>query len=87
MLFRGKKFHFRCYSTISATGMAMVYQKAFILSASLDFDYNDDDVRKHVTNLSVNKRFVGHPGQVPCHLPEEYPEVRVFKMVFLLIRY
>lgn len=75
LLFRGKKFHFRCYTVMMADGTAMVYRKAFILSAGLDFDYNDDDVRKHVTNLSVNKKFAGHPGQVPCNLLEEYPQV------------
>lgn len=61
---------------MSAIGTAHLYQKAFILSAGLDFDYADADVRKHVTNLSVNKRFAGHPGQVPCHLPVDYPQVR-----------
>lgn len=61
-----------------ADGTAMVFQKAFILSAGLDFDYKDDDVRKHVTNLSVNKRFEGHPGQVPCDLQEKYPQVKYF---------
>jgi hypothetical protein len=76
LLFHGKKFHFRCYTTMTATGAAHLYQMAFILSAGLPFDYQDADVRKHVTNLSVNKRFAGHPGQVPCHLPVEYPEVR-----------
>lgn len=75
MLFRGKKFHFRCYSIMTASGAALVYRNSFILSAGLDFDYNDDDVRKHVTNLSINKRFAGHPGQVPCNLQLEYPEV------------
>ena len=60
---------------MTATGAAHVYQKAFILSAGLDFAYEDDDVRRHVTNLSVNKRFEGHPGQVPCLLPEQYPQV------------
>ena len=75
LLFRGKKFHFRCYSVMTAGGAALVYRNAFILSAGLDFDYKDDDMRKHVTNLSVNKRFAGHPGQVPCNLQNEYPEV------------
>lgn len=77
LLFRGKKFHFRCYSVMTAGGAALVYRNAFILSAGLDFDYKDDDMRKHVTNLSVNKRFAGHPGQVPCNLQTEYPEVLV----------
>jgi hypothetical protein len=58
-----------------ANSSAMVYRKAFILSAGLCFDYSDDDVRKHVTNLSVNKRFEGHPGQVPTDLHLDYPTV------------
>lgn len=29
----------------------------------------------HITNLSVNKRFPGHPGQIPCDLPVEYPDI------------
>ena len=57
-------------------GAALLYRKAFILSAGLDFAYADDDARRHITNLSVNKRFAGHPGQVPCDLLAEYPEVR-----------
>jgi hypothetical protein len=54
---------------------ALVYQKAFVLTAGLDFDYADEDQRKHVTNLSVNKRFANHPGQIPVDLLETYPEV------------
>eukprot|EP00600_Ochromonadales_sp_CCMP1393_P010390 CAMPEP_0174954940 /NCGR_PEP_ID=MMETSP0004_2-20121128/709_1 /TAXON_ID=420556 /ORGANISM="Ochromonas sp., Strain CCMP1393" /LENGTH=347 /DNA_ID=CAMNT_0016202821 /DNA_START=412 /DNA_END=1455 /DNA_ORIENTATION=+ len=75
LLYHGKKFHFRCYTAMMGDGTAMIYEMAFILCAGLAFDYSDDDARKHITNLSVNKRFSGHPGQVPCHLPTEYPQV------------
>lgn len=54
---------------------ALIYPMAFILSAGMKFDQNDDDIRKHVTNLSINKKFTDHPGQVVCCLPEEYPKV------------
>jgi hypothetical protein len=79
ILFEGKKFHFRCYTAMMGDGSALVYQKSFILSAGLAFDYADDDMRKHVTNLSVNKRFKGHPGQVTCNMPLEFPEVSMFQ--------
>lgn len=77
LLFRGtKKFHFRCYSVLFATLRdSLLYQNCFILTAGLDFDTQTTDLRKHVTNLSINKRFPNHPGQVPCHLPSEYPSV------------
>jgi hypothetical protein len=84
ILFKGKKFHFRCYSAIMGDGSALVYQKSFILSAGMDFDYKDDDMRKHVTNLSVNKRFEGHPGQVTCNMPIEFPEVRFSNLLRFL---
>ena len=76
MLWRGKKFHFRCYSLLQADMSTFIYQKAYILSAGLDYDINDEDSRKHISNLSVNKRIPGHPGQVPCDLLLEFPEVR-----------
>lgn len=75
LLYKGKKFHFRCYSILNADMSALVYQKAFILTAGLDFSYDDTDLKRHVTNLSVNKHFKNHPGQVPCDLLESYPEV------------
>jgi hypothetical protein len=53
----------------------LVYKKAFILTSGMDYDEVDDDVRKHITNLSVNKHFANHPGQIPCFLSIEYPEV------------
>ncbi len=77
LLYKSKKFHFRCYSVLRADMSALLYRKAFILAAGLPFDYADDDQRKHVTNLSVNKHFEGHEGQIPCDLLEEFPEVRV----------
>lgn len=61
---------------------AYVYSKAFILTAGLDFDHADTDMRKHVTNLSVNKKFVNHPGQIPCALDKEYPHVS--KLIYFI---
>ena len=61
-----------------------IYDHAFILTASLDYNAKDipdsDDnsileYTKHITNLSVNKGTADHPGQIPCNLPVEYPEV------------
>lgn len=52
-----------------------LYRQAFILSAGLKYDALDVDVKKHITNLSVNKHLPGHPGQVPCDLPAQYPQV------------
>ena len=71
-----KKFHFRCYSVLfAALRDSLVYQNCFLLTAGLDFDIQSTDIRKHVTNLSINKRFPNHPGQITCHLPSEYPSV------------
>ena len=30
---------------------------------------------KLITNLSVNKAIAGYPGQLPCHVPSEYPQL------------
>ena len=76
LLRNGKKFHFRCYSLLMGDLTALVYQRAFILTAGFDFDLFDADVTKHITNLSVNKKFENHPGQIPCDLAVEYPWVR-----------
>jgi hypothetical protein len=54
---------------------AYVYQMAYILTAGLDYDCENEDPKKHITNLSVNKGFANHPGQVPCDLMTEYPAV------------
>lgn len=76
MLYQGKyKFHFRCYGLLTATFQSYVYEKAFILTSGLEFSDDIHDQRRHITNLSVNKHFAHHPGQVPCLLPQEYPEV------------
>ena len=60
---------------------------AYILTAGYNYDKGDDttssesagadtmDPRRLITNLSVNKAITDHPGQVPCHVPSEYPEV------------
>eukprot|EP00752_Nemacystus_decipiens_P008983 g8020.t1 len=29
----------------------------------------------HISNLAVNKHTAGHPGQVPCDLPSDYPDL------------
>lgn len=57
-------------------GESWFSQWAFILTAGYDYHTDDTESRRHITNLSVNKRLPGHPGQIPCHLPTEYPEVR-----------
>ena len=74
LLWKGKKFHFRAYSVLRADMSALLFSKAFILTAGQLYDANASaDATKHITNLSINKRFVGHPGQVVCDLPSEYP--------------
>lgn len=77
LLWQGtKKFHFRCYAFMQENGAAWLYDMAFILSAG--WEYNTEggaDPRRHVTNLSVNKHLPHHPGQVPCNIPSEYPDL------------
>ena len=75
ILLNGKKFHFRCYSLLLGDMSAYIYDQAFLLTAGFDFDLADADVTKHITNLSVNKKFKNHPGQIPCQLASEYPWV------------
>ncbi len=75
MLWNSKKFHLRCYGIILANMTPLVYEKCYILTAGMDFQTHDTNPTSHITNLSVNKRFPGHPGQIPCDLPIEYPEV------------
>jgi hypothetical protein len=77
MLYRGRKFHFRCYALLLANMVGYVYNKAYILSASDEYDCSDVANSRHITNLSVNKHSPGHPGQVPCHIMNDYPQVRV----------
>ena len=54
---------------------ALLYEKAFILTAGESYDTSNTNVHSHITNLSVNKKFLNHPGQVPCDLTVEYPQV------------
>lgn len=75
MLFNGKKFHFRCYSVMMADSTALLYEKGFILTCAVDYAINSDDPMSHITNLSVNKNTLNHPGQIPCDLVTEYSDV------------
>ena len=54
---------------------ALVYEKCYILTAGMDYQTDTADITSHITNLSVNKHMPGYPGQVPCDLPTEFPEV------------
>ncbi|CAM9655530.1 unnamed protein product, partial [Ectocarpus fasciculatus] len=74
LLWKGKKFHLRCYSMIMADLTALVYEKCYILTAGKDYQTDTADISSHITNLSVNKHIPGYPGQVPCDLPTEFPE-------------
>lgn len=77
LLYKGsKKFHFRCYGLCRGDGQSWLYQNSFILTAGLDYNEDTTDTKRHITNLSVNKHIPKHPGQIPCHIPTEYPEVR-----------
>ena len=70
-----KKFHFRCYTMFKADFIAYVYQEAFSLTAAGDFNYDDDDDSRHITNLSVNKKYPNHPGQIPINVMIDFPTV------------
>jgi hypothetical protein len=74
-LWRGKKFHLRCYAMILADLSALFYDKCYILAAGLPYQTDTADMHCHITNLSVNKHLPGYPGQVPCHLPSQFPKV------------
>ncbi|CAM9385865.1 unnamed protein product [Sphacelaria rigidula] len=83
LLWRGRKFHFRCYATLSADLSSWLYRRAYILCASRPYTLGrgakaetglaDDLV--HISNLAVNKHTKGHPGQVPCDIPSEFPSL------------
>ena len=84
MLWNGKKkFHFRCYSTLHGDMRAMVYNSAYVLTASADFDKHGTESMKHITNLSVNKATPNHPGQIPCNLAIEFPAVSLLFASFV----
>lgn len=82
------KFHFRCYGLLTASpdplGCCYLHRQAFVLTSSLDYQHTEEGVssyeeylstlRRHVTNLSINKKYAAHPGQLPCLLPAAYPE-------------
>ena len=76
-LWNGHKFHFRMYALLTGCMSTFIYVKAFILTAGVKYDCDDDDVHKHITNLSVNKKLHGHPGQIPVNMKEAYPEVNI----------
>ncbi len=77
-LFQGKKFHFRCYSLMKGDMSSFVYQKAYILTAGEQYDNCAQSLNVHITNLSINKHYTGHPGQIPCDLRIERPHVISF---------
>jgi hypothetical protein len=54
---------------------AYVYQKAYILTAGEDYDPTAQSLNVHITNLSINKHYDNHPGQVPINLASEAPQV------------
>ena len=54
---------------------AYVYQEAFALTAAGDFNYDDEDDARHITNLSVNKKYHNHPGQIPVNVMADFPAV------------
>jgi hypothetical protein len=63
--------------------MTFLYSEAFVLTAGLDYisdstantDIGSINVNRHITNLSVNKRCHGHPGQIPYNIAKENPKV------------
>ena len=64
------------YAMLQGNMRSFLYEKAFLLTAGMKYDCNSDDVNKHITNLSVNKKLPGHPGQIPVNVKEKYPAVR-----------
>jgi len=63
MLWQGKKkFHFRCYTLLRADMSALLYERAYVLTAGNDYCTSSTDPHSHITNLSVNKKFENHPG-------------------------
>lgn len=77
MLWRGRKFHFRCYAAVAADLSTWLYRTAYILCASRAYSLAEGqqsmlgggvagipDELMHISNLAVNKHTKGHPGQV-----------------------
>lgn len=75
MLWKGKKYHYRCYGLLMSDNSAYLYDTAYILTAGEEYSASDDKINRHVTNLSINKRYAGHPGQVPVNLKQTNPTV------------
>lgn len=76
VLWRGHKFHYRMYALLKGDMTTFLYEKAFILTAGKSYDCSNDDVNKHITNLSVNKKLTDHPGQIPVNVKESSRKVR-----------
>ena len=76
MLWKGFKFHFRMYAFLQANMRTFLYEEAFVLTAGKKYDRTSDDVQKQITNLSINKKLPGHPGQIPINVKNIYPKVR-----------
>mmetsp|Transcript_30998 Transcript_30998/g.40931 ORF Transcript_30998/g.40931 Transcript_30998/m.40931 type:complete len:430 (+) Transcript_30998:74-1363(+) len=76
LLYKGRKFHFRCYTLLSSNMQPYFYEMAYILAATEQYRLQDPSNELiHISNMAVNKHMEGYPGQIPCHLPKEYPEV------------
>jgi hypothetical protein len=86
LLYKGKKFHFRCYTMLRADMSSLLYHMAYILTAGYNYNNkkggvgaDDNDVSMDVctliSNMSVNKHIEGYPGQIPCNLTKEYPKI------------
>jgi len=76
LLFKGRKFHFRCYAILTGNLQPYLYEMAYILAASQQYSLKDpDDELIHISNMAVNKHTKDYPGQIPCCLPKEYPDI------------
>lgn len=73
------------YTIITGTLESFLYEKGFILTAGIDYDCYTDSVNKHITNLSINKKIEGYPGQIPVNVCKEYPEVYICIFVCLFL--
>jgi hypothetical protein len=73
-LFEGRKFHLRCYAVLMGDFRAFLYSNAFVLCASQPYNPDSDETFTQLTNLSLNKQWAHHPGQLPVHLPSHFPD-------------
>lgn len=65
------------YAILRGDMSTYLYEKAFMLTAGLRYDCSSDDVNKHITNLSVNKKLHDHPGQIPVNMKEICLQVKM----------